>query len=129
MHQLFNKIPFQIKLAVSILYIGLVAALSLLPVKDLPNVPLFPGADKLIHTTMYFGLSILLLWTFHTRKILRWKLYTFIVSWGISMEILQIIMHAGRHFSLFDILANITGLLLGIALYMLLNSKMKLDRT
>lgn len=126
MKKLFNHIPFQIKIATTGLYVLLVAALSLIPASDLPKVPLFPGADKLVHAAMYFVLSILILWTFHAKKIARWKLYSFVIGWGLLMECLQILMNAGRHFSYADIVANITGVALGIALYNFLNNRLQL---
>ncbi len=127
MKKVFNHIPFRFKIATTALYVLLVAALSLLPAGNLPKVPLFPGADKLIHSGMYFVLSILILWTFHAKKIARWKLYSFVVAWGLFMECLQILMNAGRHFSFYDIVANITGVVLGIALYNFINNKLRLE--
>lgn len=110
----------------TVLYILAVAALSLMPSGDLPKVPLFPGADKLIHTAMYFNLSFLMLWTFHAKKIARWKLYSFVIGWGLLMECLQNVMNAGRDFSFYDILANITGVIFGIVLYKFLNARFSL---
>ncbi|MGQ7868782.1 VanZ family protein [Sunxiuqinia sp. sy24] len=129
MKKIFNHIPFQVKVTVTFLYLGIIVLLSLLPVKDLPKVPLFPGADKLIHAGMYFVLSILILWSFHTSKVARWKLYGFVIGWGLLMEILQILMRSGRQFSLLDIIANATGVVLGIALYKVLNTQLKLQQT
>ncbi|KOH44316.1 VanZ family protein [Sunxiuqinia dokdonensis] len=129
MKKLFNHVPFRIKIATTGFYVFLVATLSLIPANDLPNVPFFPGADKLVHAGMYFVLSILILWTFHAKKIARWKLYSFVIGWGLLMEWLQILMNAGRHFSVFDIVANITGVALGIALYNFMNKHMRLQHT
>lgn len=129
MKKIFNHIPFGLKLAATTLYVLVVAALSLLPAGDLPKVPLFPGADKLVHAGMYFVLSILILWTFHAKKIARWKLYSFVIGWGLLMECLQILMDAGRHFSFFDIVANITGVALGIALYNFMNNRLHLQHS
>ena len=123
MKNILNRIPFGLKLTTSFIYIGIIVALSLLPVKDLPKIPLFPGADKLIHTTMYFILAVLLLWAFHNKKITRWKLYSFVIAWGLLMEITQVLMHLGRSFSLLDILANICGAFLGIISYKFLVAK------
>ncbi len=127
MKKIFNHIPFGFKIATTALYVLTVAALSLLPASDLPKVHLFPGADKLIHTGMYFILSFLILWTFHAKHIARWKLYSFVVGWGLLMECLQILTNAGRSFSFYDIIANITGVLLGIVVYKFLNTKFNLN--
>lgn len=128
MHKLFNHIPFRAKLFLSFLYISIVMLLSLLPAQDLPKVPLFPYADKLIHIGMYFNLAIILLWTFHSKPTKRITLYAFILLWGLVMEILQILMRSGRHFSWLDILANATGLGLGILLYNYLINRFKLHK-
>ena len=123
MENITTNSRFALKLLVSILYIGIIVALSLLPANNFPKVPLFPGADKVVHAAMYFMFAVILLWAFHGRKISRWKLYGFIISWGIIMEIVQNLMDLGRHFSLLDILANITGAFLGIIAFRLLVSK------
>jgi VanZ family protein len=127
MKKIFNHIPFGFKITTTALYVLVVAALSLLPAGDLPKVPLFPGADKLIHTGMYFILSFLILWTFHAKNIARWKLYSFVVGWGLLMECLQILVNAGRSFSFYDIVANVTGAIMGIALYKFLNTQFSLE--
>lgn len=96
-----------------------VLVLSLLPPSDLPKVSLFPGADKVIHFLMYFFFSGIGCWTLRT----EWKrrnyyfIAIFAVGWGVLMEILQLTMHAGRSFSVFDILANVVGVTFGILSY------------
>lgn len=127
MKKIIQRIPYHLKLVISVIYTGIVLLLSLLPSKDLPKVPLFPGADKLIHIAMYFILSLLYTWTFQSRKLSPWKLYGFMVFWGLLMEILQVSMKAGRHFSVFDLLANITGIILGIILYKAIAPKFHLS--
>jgi VanZ family protein len=125
--KIFSLFSFEIRLLISALYLGIIVLLSLLPIDDFPKVPLFPGADKLIHMMMYFLFSLLALWTFHVKtNIERWKLYLFIIGWGVFMEFLQITMRLGRHFSLLDICANISGVILGIALYKFVISKLKI---
>jgi VanZ family protein len=114
---------FALKLSVSIIYIGIIVTLSLLPASDFPKVPLFPGVDKVIHVAMYFILAVTLLWAFRETNAARWKLYGFIVTWGLIMEIVQNLMNLGRSFSLLDILANITGAFLGIIVFRALVSK------
>ena len=52
--------PFRFLLV--ILYIGCIAALSLLPPQNLPKVQLFQGADKVVHFMMYLIFSVLGCW-------------------------------------------------------------------
>lgn len=114
---------FALKLSVSVIYIGIIVTLSLLPANDFPKVPLFPGVDKVIHVGMYFMMAITLLWAVHETKVTRWKIYGFIIGWGLMMEIVQNLMNLGRSFSGLDILANITGAFLGIIAFRVLVSK------
>lgn len=117
------KFSFIFRFSISVIYLGIIVALSLLPARDFPSLPLFPGADKLVHTTMYFLLALTLMWAFYDRKIARWKLYGFTVAWGLIMEIMQNLMRLGRSFSLLDIVANITGAFLGILVFRYLMAK------
>jgi len=41
------------------------------------------------------------------------------ISWGLLMEIFQRLMAIGRHYSMLDLLANISGALIGIIFYYL----------
>ena len=103
-----------------LVYLGCVVALSLLPMSDLPQVPMFRGEDKLIHCTMYFGFSILFCWTLKTE--LNYSRLFFVigitVGWGILMEVLQLDMHLGRSFSWYDELANTIGVIFGVLTYL-----------
>lgn len=107
------------------IYLGFIAALSLLPPQDLPDVPMFRGADKLIHCMMYFIFSVLLCWTLKTE--LKYSRLFFIIvgtiGWGILMEYLQLDMHMGRSFSWYDELANSIGVIFGILIYILVTRK------
>ena len=123
MRYIFNKVPFCIRIVCLALYLMVVSALSLLPMEDLPKVPLFPGEDKLIHLTMYFGLTMVVLWTFHNRNIFNWNLYGFVILWGILMEIFQVQMQLGRSFAVLDIFSNISGAFLGVLMYKFLKNK------
>ncbi|HKJ42104.1 MAG TPA: VanZ family protein [Sunxiuqinia sp.] len=118
-----KNVPFSIRLIIMLIYQGTVAALSLFPLKDLPDVPLFPQEDKLIHMSMYLGMALVLLWGFKFKTFNRWYIYGFIVAWGFTMEVIQLVMHVGRHFSMLDMLANITGAFLGVILFRYLDKK------
>ena len=111
-----------LRITLSLIYLTLVAILSLLPAHDLPQLPLFPGADKIIHICMYLGLSVVACWSLHAEIRKKWyyAVIFFAIGWGVIMETFQFLMHMGRSFELYDILANSIGTLIGIAIYMTL---------
>lgn len=115
--------PFRITLV--ILYLVGIAALSLLPMQDLPRVPMFRGADKLVHLMMYTVFSLLFCWSIKSEHNYSRLFFVFLVTvgWGVFMEFLQLEMHMGRSFSYYDILANFLGVMSGIAMYVLLSMK------
>lgn len=93
------------------LYIILITLLSLWPAGELPDVPLFPYADKFIHAGMYAGFTFLMLWAWRSKLTGIKQLWPFIivVAWGLFMEIMQWYMHLGRSFDLRDELADCLG--------------------
>jgi VanZ family protein len=103
------------------IYIGCIIALSLLPMQDLPKVPMFRGEDKLIHFVMYFGFSMLFCWSLKTELNFSRLFFVILITvgWGILMEYLQLDMHMGRSFSWYDELANSIGVCFGILTYTL----------
>ena len=111
--------PQWLRVLISLIYLGIVAKLSVMPPSNLPDWKLFPGFDKLVHGCMYFGLTILACWTFHTEENRKWILYIvlFAISWGMLMEITQIEMMAGRSFEWTDELSNSIGALIGAGFY------------
>lgn len=115
----FFSLNQSIRIFLVVLYAVGITTLSLLPPQDLPSVPLFEGADKVVHFLMYFIFSFLLCWALKTeRKFKRWLLVIPVaIGWGIFMEYTQLSMHLGRSFSWYDILANCLGVIGGIAIY------------
>jgi VanZ family protein len=115
-----------------LIYLTIVAFLSLLPPNDLPDIPLFPGADKIVHTCMYLGLAWLACWSMHAEVKRKWYyiIILFSISWGIMMEIFQFLMHLGRAFEFYDIVSNSIGTLIGVLIYILMaQQKRKVDRS
>lgn len=104
-----------------VFYAGFVIVLSLLPPQDLPHVPMFEGADKVVHFLMYFIFSILFSWAIRVE--IKYSRLFFVIpitiTWGIFMEIMQFSMHLGRSFSWYDMLANSMGVFVGIASYII----------
>lgn len=111
--------PAFLRILSAVIYCFCITAMSLLPPQKLPEVPLFKGADKLVHFMMYFILSFLLCWTFYSdkKKSRAWIVIGLSVTWGMLMEIAQFSMHLGRSFSWFDMVANILGIIFGILIY------------
>jgi len=115
----FFSLNQYLRIFLVLFYASCIAALSLLPPKDLPSLPLFEGADKIIHFFMYFILSFLLCWALKIEnKFQRWLLVLPVgIGWGIFMEYTQLSMHLGRSFSWYDVLANSFGVMLGIVVF------------
>lgn len=124
---IFNTLTAKkwIRAIILILYVICIITLSLLPPDDLPQLPLFEGADKLIHFIMYFLFAFIYGWYLNAESKPK-KLYIVLnvaISWGIFMEVIQFEMHVGRNFSWFDILANCVGVAAGVLFYLYLCRK------
>jgi VanZ family protein len=93
--------------------------LSFVPSRLIPEWDLFPGFDKLVHVCMYFGLTFLASWTLHAEENRKRILYIafLAISWGMLMEICQLIMQDGRNFEWMDELSNSIGAIIGATLY------------
>jgi VanZ family protein len=111
-----------LRITLSLIYLTIVAFLSLLPPNDFPDIPLFPGADKIVHTCMYLGLAWLACWVMHAEIKRKWYyiIVIFSICWGIMMEIFQFLMHLGRSFEFNDIASNSIGTLIGVLIYILM---------
>jgi VanZ family protein len=99
------------KKALFFVYLALITALSLWPSNSLPDVVLFPYADKLIHAGMYAGFAFLMLWAWPL-KFSGFKQFLpllIVIVYGLLMETLQRISFLGRSFDLSDELANSLG--------------------
>lgn len=109
------------------IYLGCLVTLSLIPPRSLPKIPLFPGADKLIHVGMYLIFAVLSAWALRIEQY-RWRVWLIIpvtIGWGILMEYVQLEMRRGRAFSWYDILANTMGVIIGILFYVLVSQTAK----
>ncbi len=113
----------RLRIIISLIYLSCTAILSLVPPKSLPQIQLFPGADKIVHAGLYLGLAFLACWSMPAGVKRSWYYYVIIFSvvWGILMEIFQFIMHQGRSFEFNDVISNITGTLIGVYFYILLS--------
>jgi hypothetical protein len=101
------------------LYFILITVLSLWPSDSLPDLHLFPHADKIVHAGMYAGFTFLMLWAWPD-KLTGYRQFIplgAVVFWGITMELLQKYGTVDRSLDALDILANIFGFLPGWALW------------
>jgi VanZ family protein len=108
-------------------YLTLITFLSIWPSDGMPDIELFPNADKLIHTGMYAGLTFLVLWAW-ADKFTGIRLlipFFFVVSWGLFMEILQLYTPLGRSFDMTDELANSLGFFPGWLFWKLVKNSLK----
>lgn len=85
------------------------------PTGDL-EIPLFPGADKVVHVVMFGFLAIMVL--LETMKHKDWRPLSLplvgVISiacalFGIGIEVVQRLMGLGRSFEVLDILADSAG--------------------
>lgn len=109
-----------VRKAVGAAYLAIVAYLSLMPSRNIPDIPLFHGADKLVHICMYLGLSFLACWIYVAdRHQLRfmYSLLAAVFMYGVLMEILQRTMRNGRSFDFKDMVANLVGAIIGVLIY------------
>jgi VanZ family protein len=111
-----------LRITLSLVYLGCIAFLSLLPPDEFPEIPLFPGADKIVHACMYLGLTWLACWSMHAEIRRKWYylIILFSVGWGVIMEIFQLWMHLGRSFDFWDIFGNSIGTFIGAVIYLLM---------
>ena len=104
-----------------ILFAILILILSILPSdisKESPRF-FFPGMDKIIHAMMYGAFTYLALNEFLKNYAVRKRSVIIIIvavfSYSVLMEILQLYLVESRSGEWLDILANLTGILVGLA--------------
>ena len=111
---LIGKIPTGLLSGITVAII-LWLTLAPHPAGDL-DLPLFPGADKVVHALMFGFLTVVVL--LETMKRHKWQpvslveigVISFICAlFGIGIEILQHAMGLGRSFEILDILADSAG--------------------
>jgi len=115
------------RLALALIWtLGLLYALFS-PSDNVPDLPKFPGADKLIHFTLFFGMSFLWLRVIkvHSKNNKNNFFTNYLVLWiflAIFTEYLQLLV-PGRSFDYLDIGTNILGGTIGTVIYVYLNKR------
>jgi len=94
------------------LAIAVVTIVCLLPASDLPKVPLLN--DKLEHALAYFLLAASAVQLFATRRTL-WRVATGLLLLGIAIEIAQGLFTSSRAMEGADVLADLSGIIIGMA--------------
>jgi VanZ family protein len=123
-------VPKQIYFLAALLWAGVIAFFCLI---QLNNVPLgeVSNLDKLVHVFFHFVLTILcfLFLQKYTNAINSLKpiliSLLFSVFFGIGIEIAQELFTTTRHADVFDVLANLSGAILGVAVIILFDLKTK----
>jgi len=106
----------------SIIVALIILYLSLTSSDTFDRVPLFniPYLDKIVHFLMYAGLMSVIL--FENRKILIRQSQIFLTAlipffYGILMELLQLSLTDTRSGSVYDALANSTGIIAAVIIW------------
>lgn len=106
-------------LLLAILYSAAISVLFFIPSPELPDIEV-SGWDKVIHCVIYFILINLWLLYFYVKNDFQFKanlviiLLLSLLLYGIIVEVLQDRFTATRSADIFDVIANLTGSLLGI---------------
>ena len=124
-------VPKQIYFLAALLWAGVIAFFCLI---QLNNVPLgeVSNLDKLVHVFFHFVLTVLCFLFFqkYTNALISFKSiiisFLFSVFFGIGIEIAQELFTTTRHADIFDVLANLSGAILGVAVVILMDLKTKI---
>ncbi len=114
-------------LSLAISWTVLIAVLCLVSFSDLPTVKI-KSADKYVHVTLHF--VFVLLWGFYVSKEKRGipipKIVLLVIAsvlYGILIEFLQETLTTTRHADIYDVLANLTGAILALLVFVLIRKK------
>lgn len=107
--------------AIAILLTLFITFISLVSLKGMPQIKL-ENSDKIGHSIAYFLLS--LSWFFALKKRFNNNLIiTFLISYGIIIEVLQEVLTTHRQGDFSDVLANSIGIILAYLLYQIIDNK------
>lgn len=114
-------------LSLAIGWTVMIAILCLVSFSDLPTIKV-KSADKYVHIT--FHLVFVLLWGFYVSKKYQGiripkiiRLVFASIGYGILIEILQELLTTTRHADLMDVLANFTGALIGLTVFIFIKRR------
>lgn len=124
-------VPKQVYFFAALLWTGIIAFFCLV---QLNNVPLgeVTNLDKFVHVFFHFVLMVLCFLFFqkytNAKNSIKCIIISFLFSvfFGIGIEIAQELFTTTRHADVFDVLANISGAILGVAVVILFDLKTKI---
>lgn len=100
-------------------FLGLLVLVTYLLLMEMPPAPpSWPYKDKVQHITVFLALSITGGLAFQNRQI---AVCILLAAYGALMEVLQSILTVTRVASVYDWLADATGILIAIAVLRLIN--------
>jgi VanZ family protein len=109
--------------AIWIISVALVSYLSLVPKIEFPiNVA---GIDKVYHSLAYLWLATVPFLGFRRLRI-AFVAASLMIPLGIALEYVQRLMAMGRYFEVGDMIANLIGVLVGVALGMLFKARLSM---
>ena len=116
---------FRWRYAIALLLTAITIVLSVMPANSIQSTSLIniPHMDKIGHSVAYFTLGFSWYLVFNAMKNKGIKTLIFLFSLGMLIELTQFYFLVGRYFEILDIIANISGAILGIALGSLLYRK------
>ena len=121
-------VPKQFYLLAVLLWSGVIAFFCLAQFESVP-LGTVSNIDKVVHVFFHFVLTVLcsLFFYKYIHSFYNWKsellAFLFSLFFGIGIEIIQNLYTATRHGDLLDVLANVFGSILGIAIVYVLNLK------
>lgn len=119
-------------LVAAILFSGITTYLFFMPTSGLPKVGI-SQFDKVVHISIFVILSILWQFYFFKRGVENSRKFVFIfllsmLVYGILIEVFQELFTVSRTADPFDVLANMIGVAIGIAIFKYLKSGFKLKK-
>jgi VanZ family protein len=108
-------------LGLALLFTGITIAGSLMPSDNLSSTRFIeiPHFDKVVHFTMYMLMGLSWCTVFHNWKKSIYWVFGLLFILGLGLEILQFYFLTGRFFEIPDLIANITGSILGIIIFLM----------
>jgi len=118
---MLRKNLISVSVAIIILYLSLTGSDSFSRFR----IPVIPSFDKIVHAAMYFALMVSLL--FENRTIAgTLKSYALLATipfiYGVLIELLQKLFTSDRQGEIFDILFNLTGIIIAVAVWVILKA-------
>jgi len=129
--RLIFSFPVFVRWIFFFIYLAAIVFASLSPPANIPKIIYIPYIDKVIHFLMYLGFCLIAVWAMdkrvyksgmyllENRNLPRLILFVLFmaIAWGLVMELFQRFMALGRHYSIYDLLANIAGAFVGTTIY------------